>query len=478
MKQLLTFIVLMMSHGWIHAKPDPQSKPLALTHATVIDARGGPATADTTVVIVGDRIAEVGLAEKVSVPRDAVIVDARGKFLIPGLWDMHVHWYRKEYLPLYIANGVTGVRQMYGTPALIEWRKEIAAGKLLGPRMVIASPIVDGPRPIWPASIKVANASEARAAVALIRRQGYDFVKVYNLIPREAYFALADEVKKQGLTFVGHTSFAVTAAEASDAGQKSVEHLRGVLVACSKDEVSLKKDVIDALAAKNPNPSLSLRAQLHSELQALETHDEAIAAKLFERFVRNGTWHVPTLTILRGTAFPALAARDPRLKYLPASVRAYWTRTNGPFTSEFTDRDMEDGKRVYRKHVELVGRMHRAGVKFLAGTDTSEAGYCVPGFSLHDELALLVEAGLNPMEALQAATANPARFLGREKELGTIEKGKIADLVLLEADPLLDIKNTQKINAVAVGGKLIPQSDITEMLSRIETAARNERGGK
>jgi uncharacterized protein (TIGR03067 family) len=459
-------------------KPGHQTRPIVFTHATVIDATGGPAVADTTVVIIGERIAALGPNETVRIPSDAHVVDVRGKFMIPGLWDMHVHWYLNDYLPLFIANGVTGVRQMNGRPDLLDWRKEMTAGKLLGPRMVIASPIVDGPRPIWPNSIKLTTASEAREAVTVIKRQGYDFLKVYHPIPREAYFALAHEAKIQGLSFVGHLPLSVTASEASDVGQKSIEHLSGVLVACSKQEVTLKKDIIDALAAKDPNPSLSLRAKLHSDLKALETYDDTLAAKLFERFVRNGTWHVPTLTILRGTAHPDSVANDPRLKYLPPAVRARSTQATSPFTSGFTKAEVEDGKKVYRKYVELAGAMQRAGVRFLAGTDTSENGYCFPGFSLHDELALLVESGLKPMEALQAATLNPARFLGNEKDLGTIAKGKLADLVLLEANPLQDIKNTQKIYAVVVGGKLIPKSELALMLAKVEATAKADRGGK
>jgi len=206
-----------------------KSTTLAITHVTVIDATGAPAHPDMTVLIKGNRITEVGKSGKIRVPEDAQVVSATGKFLIPGLWDMHVHWYDKDYLPLFIANGVTGIRIMWGMPRHHQWRTEIEAGQLLGPHMLIASPIVDGPKPVWPGSTTVANASEARQAVIQAKRDGADFIKVYSLLPRDAYFAIADESKKQGLPFEGHVPISVSAEEASNAGQKSIEHLTGIL---------------------------------------------------------------------------------------------------------------------------------------------------------------------------------------------------------------------------------------------------------
>ena len=161
-------------------------RPLVFTHVTVIDATGAPAHPDMTVVITGDRISKIGNSGKIRVPKNAQVVNATGKFLIPGLWDMHVHWYEKDYLPLFIANGVTGIRIMWGFPMHHQWRKAIEAGQLLGPHMLIASPIVDGPKPFWPGSIAVANASEARQAVIRAKRGGADFIKVYSLLPRDA----------------------------------------------------------------------------------------------------------------------------------------------------------------------------------------------------------------------------------------------------------------------------------------------------
>src|SRR5262245_40155352 len=231
-------IALILLPLWLGGQPlkNQEQDSFAITNVGIIDVRGGLVRPRMTVVVVGSRIAEVGQVGQVAVPGRARVVDASGKFLIPGLWDMHVHWYDKQSLSLFTANGVTGVRQMFGFPVHLEWRRELDSGKLLGPRMAIASPIVDGPAPFWPNSIAVPNADEGRKAVQKVKKWGADFVKVYTYLPREAYFAIADEAKREGIPFAGHVPWSVTAAEASTAGQKSVEHLTGVLLSCSSRE--------------------------------------------------------------------------------------------------------------------------------------------------------------------------------------------------------------------------------------------------
>ena len=470
----LLLCVLPLAQSRHHAQ-NSQPKQLVLTHVTVIDATGAPANPDMTLVITGDRITELGKTPNVRVPKDAQVIDATGKFLIPGLWDMHVHWYLKEYLPLFIANGVTGARLMWGMPMHQQWRKEIENGTLLGPRLVIASPIVDGPNPVWPASVSVSNDREARQAVTKARQDGADFIKVYSRLTREAFFAIADETKKQGISFAGHVPQSVTAAEASDAGQKSIEHLTGVLTACSSREEELRKQT-GAAGSKPPQGQLPNPAtQRQSNRLILETFSPEKAAALFARFNRNQTWQCPTLTVLRSAASldDPNFRNDPRLKYMPPATRTQWDPAKDFRFKNRTAEDFELARLVFKKQLELVGAMRRAGVEFLAGTDALNP-YCFPGFSLHDELALLVNAGLTPMEALQAATLNPARFLGKERELGTVEKGKIADLVLLDANPLEDIRNTQEINAVILRGKLIAKSELQRMLATIETAANRK----
>lgn len=456
----------------VHARQQTPSQTLAFTHVTVIDATGSQPQPNMTVVITGNRISALDKTGKVKIPQGAQVINAAGKFLIPGLWDMHAHWSLKDYLPLFVANGVTGVRIMWGRLAHHGWRKDIANGELRGPRLIIASPIIDGPNPIWPGSVAVRNASEARQAVIDAKRNGADFIKVYSLLPREVYFAIVDEAKKQGLPIAGHVPETVSALEVSDVGQKSIEHLEGVLLACSNREEAWRKQIAPAQAdSVEPNFADFIR----DEAKRASEYSEQKAAALFGRFVKNGTWQCPTLTVLRNEAFldDENFRNDARLKFMPKSVRDTWNPANDEEMARFTAEDYANTKSVYAKSVEITGAMKRAGVGILAGTDVLNP-YCFPGFSLHDELALLVQAGLTPMEALQAATLNPAKYLGTLDSLGTIETGKIADLVLLEANPLADISNTKSIVAVVVNGKFFPQTALQEMLANIEKIANKK----
>lgn len=401
-------------------------------------------------------------------------MNATGKFLIPGLWDMHVHTIRNiGYLPLFVANGITGIRIMWGDVSDHEWRCEIEAGNLVGPRMVIASPIVDGPKPYWSGSISVADESQARQVVAKLKQDGADFVKVYQSLSRGAYFAIADEAKRQGIPFEGHVPIAVSATEASNAGQNTFEHLVGILPACSTQCDELMKgqqaDFSQAISKGKPPKFWGPRMQ-QSRQMMLDTYSAERAAALFALLRSNNTWQCPTLTLLHMFAYgddPAISS-DPRLKYMPPGVKASWDPAS--IDGKHTPEDFAYMKLEFQQDLQVVGAMQKAGVGILAGTDTANP-YCFPGFSLHDELRLLVQAGLSPMEALQAATRNPARFLNRESELGTIETGKIADLVLLDANPLDDIANTQKIFAVVSGGKLFPKASVEEMLAKVAALA-------
>jgi hypothetical protein len=463
--------VLLLLPALLNGQDRQENRPriLALSHVTVIDGTGGRAQPDMTVVIADGRIAAVGPSARAEVPEGAQRVDGTGQFLIPGLWDMHVHWSDAAFLPLFTANGVTGVRVMWGLPVHLQWRKALAAGKFDGPRLFLAGPIVDGPSPIWKASVAVATEEEARRAVRKTKEDGYDFVKVYNLLPREAYLAIADESRKQEVPFAGHSPYAVSAGEVSDAGQQTIEHLEGILLACSGKEAELRKQLI-AATRDFPNRDLALLRRINEEM--LDAYDPDKAAALFARLKKNHTWQVPTLTVLRAIARldDEAFTKDPRLKYMPSAIRKMWDPKNDERFKTYTRDDFAQRRRLFEKSLEVVGAIRRAGVGLLAGTDVLNP-YCFPGFSLHDELELLVKAGLSPMEALQAATRDPARLQNKEKEFGTVEPGRAADLVLLEANPLDDIGNTRKIAAVVLRGELLPKERLRKMLGDVEAAA-------
>ena len=283
------------------------SAPLVIRHVTVIDGSGAAPSHDMTVVITGRRITAVGREGTVHSPRGAIRIDGRGKFLIPGLRDMHVHLsiITESSLEAFIANGVTGVRDMGGDLDQIDgWRREIASGARIGPRIVRAGPLVDGPKKTAMYRLTVTDTLEARHAVDSLKQRGVDFIKVHNRVPREAYFALADECRKTGMRFAGHIPRGVSAEEASSAGQSSIEHTETLIEAAAYQQGS---------QAKSPE-------------EALDTYTAERRAALFAEFVRNGTWYCPTLFEYRNFAFETdtSVVDDPREKYqtyFPADMR-------------------------------------------------------------------------------------------------------------------------------------------------------------
>ena len=299
--------------------------------------------------------------------------------------------------------------------------------------------------------LAVATPEEARQAVRRQKAEGAGFIKVYWRLRPEAYLAIADESKKLRIPFAGHVPFALSAFDASDAGQKSIEYLTGLLETCSSKEDELRK-------ATNLTPP-----QLTEQLW--QTNDEIKCRQLFKRFAKNQTWHVPTTVMHRMLAFRREESfrNDPRLEYVTREEAEEWSKLPRQ-PQQFT---LETRKQRLEKLLETIGLMHELGVPILAGTDLGNP-LIFAGFSLHDELELFVRAGLTPFEALQAATINPAKYLGREKELGTIEKGKLADLILLDADPLAEIRNTTRINAVVVDGRLLDRRALDQLLIEVK----------
>jgi len=392
MKRLLALLVLSSLSSSLEAQLSARQGIIAFTHVTVIDVPGGPALSDSTVVVAGDRIAQVGTSGEVFPPANAESIDATGKFLIPGLWDMHTHPDEVEYLPQFIANGVTGIRVMWGKPYHHEWRKEIESGTLLGPRMLIASNILDGPKPNWPGSVAIADASQARQAVIRAKEEGADFLKVYSYLPREAYFAIVDEARRQGIPVEGHVPDSVSAEEASNAGQKSFEHLLGVLPACSTWANEWDKAALGDLLEQNSleKPAWNATRTDAIKQRVLDGYSADKAAALFALLKKNGTWQCPTLTVLHKTAFinqPSFSD-DPRLKYVPRETRAWWYMWTKSKRLWLQGDNLVYTRKEFEKELEIVGSMQRAGVGLLAGTGQLNA-YCFPGFSLHDELGLL-----------------------------------------------------------------------------------------
>ncbi len=438
---------------------------LVLDNVTVVDVRTGKLEPDQTVILERHRIFSIRPSKAAKYPRNADSVNGKGGYLIPGLWDMHVHlvfgdWFpdaKDISLPLFIANGVTGVRDMGSELDVVQdWRNQIAAGRLIGPRILTSGPMLDGPRPRFPSSVAIASPEDARHAVDDLKARGADFIKLQSLIPREAVLAIAEEAKKQGIAFEGHVPDAVRASEMSEAGMKSFEHLIGIFEGSSSAEDDFLKGN-------------------KTEGRFLATYDAVRAASLAALLAKNHTWQCPTLVWERGGNLLDVSdfSGDARVKYVPGPwKKKTWKRFTEEITQGYGTDDIATRKKFIEKELEVVRMLHQAGVPFVAGTDTPAGVHIFPGFSLHEELQRFVAAGFTPLEALQTATLNPARFFGMETQLGTVEEGKLADLVVLSGNPLEDISNTQKIAGVFVNGRYFSHPQIENMLRGVEAAAR------
>ena len=448
---------------------------LTITHVTIIDMTGAPPRADQTIIMKKERIAAIGTSNAVAIPRGAQVLDAHGKFLIPGLVDMHVHLTaagepdgsRKFVLPLLLANGITSVRDMGGyLESLIPLRHEIEEGKRLGPRIVTPGPYLDGSPPSFEPSLVVTNRVQVNEDVHQLVLRRVDFIKVQSLLSRDAYFAIAEAAKQEHIAFVGHVPDRITAAEAADAGQHSIEHLTNVLRGCSRDEPKLMREQL-YLPLKQESAPQSRERIVRWRQELLDSYSPENAAALIARFREKDVWQTPTLILLKNDAFPALEntdASDEHAKYVPARTLDTWRKTRSVQMQFVSPQDSQLNARLLQKSMNLVAEMQEAGVRILAGTD-SPAPFVFPGSSIHDELQVLVEAGLTPLQALQSATGSPAEFLHATKDLGTIEQGKFADLVLLDANPLEDIRNTRKIRAVILRGKFLDRAALDSLLA-------------
>src|SRR6266436_4404776 len=463
----ILFLICLFFFEHLHAQKPGADDLLALNNVTVVDVRTGDLQPEQTVILERNHIASVGPSKLAKYPRNAPSVNCRGLFLIPGLWDMHVHlvfgdWFpdaKEISLPLFVANGVTGVRDMGSELNIVQdWRDEIETGQLVGPRILTSGPMLDGPKPRFPSSVAIATPEDAHRAVADLKRRGADFIKLQSLIPRAAVFAITEEAKKQEIAFEGHVPDAVRASEMSTAGMKSFEHLIGVFEGSSPAEDDFLKGN-------------------KTEGKFLATYDAARAASLAELLAKNHTWQCPTLVWERGGNLIDAGdfSDDTRVKYIPASWKnKTWKRFTEEITQGYGADDLAIRKRFVEKELEVVGMLHKAGVPFLAGTDTPAGVHIFPGYSLHEELQRFVAAGFTPLEALQTATINPARFFAIEDQLGAVEKGKLADLVLLSANPLDDIANSQKIAGVIVNGRYFYRAELDKMLGRVEAAAHRQ----
>lgn len=414
----------------------PQTRALAITRVNVIDVVDGRIVPNSTVTIRGNTIASV---QNSAPSAGAQIVDGQGKFLIPGLWDMHAHMEMtgESSLQLYVANGVTGIRDMGSAlDFILNLREATSSRRTLGPEIVAAGPILDDAPGDWPFRMRVRTPDDGRAAVQLLKRRGVDFIKVHNYTPRDVFFAIADEARQQKLPVAGHVPLQVTIEEGVNAGMVSIEHLSE-----------------DGRVWKACSGGSQYRADA--------------CRPFFEMLARRRVWQTPTLLALEelpviGTPASSIsrdemAYANKRLLEMHAGNQSFFLKQ--PEAVGIMKNLAEVAKVVTRD-------MAVAGVGILAGCDAM-----IPGFCVHDELVTMVAGGVAPLAALQTATVNPARYLGRESTLGTVEPGRQANLVLLDANPLEDIGNVRRIRAVIIAGRFFDRSALDQLLMRAKAAA-------
>jgi len=456
--------------------PARTTAPLAITNVSIVDVRGARLVPRQSVLIEAGRIARVGNAAELEVPGAAQVVDGSGRFLVPALWDMHAHIYAVSPmldLPLYVAYGVTNVRDMQGCPqpgdpfiACPEdkrrWSAEAIAGERVAPRIVASTSFMaNGPGMLdriegVPEFFGTATEEQAREFVRHFAGR-VEAIKVYDRIPRAAYFALVDEARRLGLDVVGHRPHGVSALEAA-AHQKSIEHARFILHESFRGSAGLREQ------AGTPGWH-EHRARMLAE------HDPAMADAIFAAMKAAGTWYVPThLTRwVDAHADDAAVREDPLLRYLHPLMKWQWLEdVDAVLARDPSPQARKTYREFYRKGLELTGAAHRAGVRVLVGTD-----YIVPGADVHREMEQLVLAGLTPAEALDAATRAPAEYFGLDAEYGRVAAGMVADLILLDADPLTDIRNSQRIEAVIFGGNLYDRSALDEISRHVQRQARS-----
>ena len=422
-------LVASLTLSTAQAAAQTTSPTVTIHNVTIVDVTNGKLAPRKTIVVEGTRIARIENASEAT--RASATIDGTGMFVIPGLWDMHVHAYftndtarfhstSEVMLPLFIVNGITGVRDLGSNlEATLGARDSIAAHQLVGPRMMVSGPMLDGPTTRYAAAIKVTTGDDARAAVRMLKARGVDMIKVQTLIPRDAYFALADEAAVIGIPFEGHVPREITGMEAVKAHQRSFEHMIGVT----------------------------------------DTSNALIAA-----LAQAKVWQCPTVINSVGTA--ADVASDPGLAYWLRPAVEGWRKTAATQAAASDSATRVAEQRATRR-LALIKKMYDAKIPFLAGTD-APAGYdLVPGASLHRELELFVRAGLTPLQALQTATLNPAVYFGKTADWGTIAPGKSADLVLLSGNPLADIANTRRIVAVVADGRYYSPRELDRMRIKI-----------
>lgn len=462
-----------------NAKLNPD---IVLKNVHIIDAKNGLQT-DMTVLIKGNKIEKVGKANGVKFNNDqAKIIDGKGKYLLPGLWDAHVHLaYEEKLTPamfrLFLAHGITSIRDTGGQLHLVLPEREKARKDPQNtPRVMLAGPLLDGVPTVYDGStpsnphlgIGAGSVAEAEKNADEMIAAKVDLLKAYEMLTPEAFKAILAKGKKAGIPITGHVPLSMDVIAASNAGMSSMEHMRNLEFACSSDwEALLAKRKQMLFAGQNEKGS-TLRRNIHTaqRTHAVANQDPVRRAKVLKTLSENETWQVPTMSIMMAGAERFNTRPDwlESFKLLPKPVKERWSTA----AIKFAESPVSDATTAYANwFFEMVGHLKAAEVDIMAGTDCP-IFFLTPGYSLHEELALLVKGGLTPLEAIEAATTKPAEYFKMEKELGLVQAGYLADLLLLDANPLENIRNTLKIHAVIRDGKLHDRTALDGIMTELK----------
>ncbi len=473
------FISLTVLLGWLASGCDAWAggeRAMVLRNVTVVDIERNDLQPRQDVVIQGNRITSIQGSTRAHQP--GRVIDGSGKFLIPGLWDFHVHVFSAPgeedlALPLYILNGITGIRDAGALRSLPEQQRvarEVAQGERVGPRVVLAGALIDGPPGSWPGQMVAGNPVEGRARVREAKAAGWQFIKSYSLLGEDTYLAIADEARRQSLPLYGHIPESVTVAIAIAAGHRSIEHFGRVTQACSTAESRMIDANATALRSNEPLPALMAVMMGHNKT-TLEHWDAPRCTRVVRELAAADVAVMPSLMVSDFYLGKDPAPDAPRLKSVPMAVRAQWGQ--GDWRRQQMSAELLTlGPRSVALDWQTFKLAHDAGVKIVAGTDAAYANpFLFHGYTLHDELARYVDAGISAQQALLSATVNPARFLKQRDLSGRIAKGHKADLVLLDANPLADIRATRRIHAVIANGRLYDRPTLDALQNYVEARA-------
>ena len=428
-----------------------------ISNSKIINVEDGSVISDHDILIKGNIIVDI-VPHRKTYYKSVKIIDANNLYSIPGLWDMHVHAIWPEWFeicnPLMTAYGVTGFRDTWGDLKLADTiRRRMAAGEIPFQRFILAGGLIDGFRPIWPTSQVADSPAEGIRLVDSLHKAGADFIKVYSRLKPEVFYAIAKRCKELNIKFAGHVPEKVRLIDAANAGMYSMEHLTGVTEAFSdiEDSIFAVINKIDYSADPKTFGPLSMeRLNLLVKSKIVPGKVENVIAVL----KKNHTWIVPTMVAKRGISYMDEMGKekDDRLSYLPNDISFSWKPENDFRVKNRVPQQWKDVKTLYQNGVSQLTLLIKNNIPLVAGTDFPNP-YCFPGSGIHDEFELMTGAGLSPLQALQSATLNAAKFLGKTDSLGTVAANKYADILLLSENPLINISNTRKIEGLFVNGK-------------------------